>query len=157
MNQQFYDIVDTVVAEEEYELTTEEIKLEMTEQIEELFETGEYSLKELKKHVLNNLMTDDEYLLDKYDISEEELKDFKEVAHDLGWDLIKDVLERIDDIQLYKYDSEDDFVEFLLMEFQVLGEIPDKVYPYIDLKHVWNSLIRFSFTETKAGFVCTDI
>ena len=158
MQQKFYDIVDSVISEDDnFSNTTEATKLEMTDEIRELFINEDYTLSKLKKHVRDNLATNDDSYLKKYDITEEELNDFKVIAKELSWDLVKDVLERKEDIQIYDYDNEDEFVEFLLMDFLILGEIPDAVFPYIDLKHVWNALVRFSFYQTKVGFVYTEI
>jgi len=158
MQERFYDLIENVVDEnDDFSNTSYTDKINMLEEIRDLFASGDYTLVDLKKYVEQNLTTNDDFYLEKYDITEEELSDFKVIAKELSWDLEKDILERKDDIQIYDYDSEDEFVEFLLMDFLLLGEISDAVYPYIDLKHLWNSLVRFSFQQTKVGFVYTEI
>lgn len=152
-NKKFYDIVETVSLENDeiFSMIEEDTKLEMADEIEELFETGEYSMKELKQHVKENLQTNDEYLMDKFNIDEEDLIKYKDVSNEIGRELVY-TLEHKEDLSIYDMDEEE-FVLFCIEELQIFGEVPEKVIPYIDTEDVYESLLRFDFTETKHGFV----
>ena len=91
----------------------------------------------------------------KFDITENELKDFVAVADELGYDL-KYILENKDDVILYKMDF-DEFIEMLITEWQILGEVNEKALFYIDYEHVWNSLVQYDFADTSVGYVNTNI
>jgi len=160
-NQKFYDMVETVIAEN-YEMFSliendETIKLAYADELEEDFETGEYSLIDLKSNLKVNMITNQEYAEEQYGVDEETFNQFVLISKDLGWDLKNELLERADDIQIYNME-EREFVTYMIEELQILGDVPDKVMNFIDTNHVWESLLRFDFSEVpNVGYVYTSL
>ena len=156
-NQKFYDIVDTVVSENEenHSLVSEADKLEMADEIEELFESEDYTSKDLKSHVETNLKTDVEIISENSGLDENTIEKYIKAGKEEGWDT-KFINEHAEDIQLYEMEREE-FIMMLVEDLQIIGEIPEKALRYIDTDHVWNSEVRFDFSETKYGFLYTSI
>lgn len=165
-NQKFYDMVETVIAEN-YEMFSliendETIKLAYADELEEDFETGEYSLIDLKSNLKVNMITNQEYAEEQYGVDEETFNQFVLISKDLGWDLKNELLERADDIQIYNMEKQE-FVTYMIEELQLLGDVPDKALYFFAgnksvLNDVWESLLRFDFSEVpNVGYVYTSL
>jgi len=165
-NQKFYDMVETVIAEN-YEMFSliendETIKLAYADELEEDFETGEYSLIDLKSNLKANMITNQEYAEEQYGVDEETFNQFVLISKDLGWDLKNELLERADDIQIYNME-EQEFVTYMIEELQLLGDVPDKALYFFAgnksvLNDVWESMLRFDFSEVpNVGYVYTSL
>ncbi len=154
--QKIYDIAESLVAESDFkDIVGDAYILEVAQEIEEEIDGEEYSTLEIKSLARDKVDEIEDFIIDKYDITEDELKDFVAVADELGYDL-KYILENKDDVILYKMDF-DEFIEMLITEWQILGEVNEKALFYIDYEHVWNSLVQYDFADTSVGYVNTNI
>jgi len=155
-SQKIYDIVESLVAESSFrDVVGNDYILEVSEEIEEEIGSEEYSTFEIKQLVRDRVDEIQEHIIYKYDITEDELNDFIVVSDELGYDL-KYILESKDDVTIYQMDL-DEFIEMLITEWQILGEVNEKALHYIDYEDVWKSLVQYDFADTSVGYVNTNI
>lgn len=154
MKKPFLKIIEDFISEhDEYTLTDTESE-DLLQELEERFDKGDYSKRDMYEYLVQSLLTDDEKLMEAYELNEEDLHKYQVLAKELGFDLIKDILDN-EDFQLYEM-QRDEFVDMAIDELLVIGEIPEQARWYIDNEHVWSALLRFAFTETSYGIVYTD-
>lgn len=158
----FYEIVEKVIEDnyEMFSILSEDIDMK-NNYAEELFEeyknNGSIEIISTFKYLKANMITNQEYAEQEYGVDEETFNQFVLISKDLGWDLKNELLERADDIQIYNME-EREFVTYMLEELQILGEIPEKALNFIDTNHVWESLLRFDFSEVpNVGYVYTSL
>ncbi|QFR42879.1 hypothetical protein [Sulfurimonas xiamenensis] len=154
--QKIYDIVESMVAETEFEgIAGDEYILLISEEIEDELDNEESSTFEIKQMAREKINDIHEYITEKYDVTEDELEKFLIVADELGYEL-KYILEHKDEMGIYHMDL-DEFVEMSITEWQILGEVSEEALPYIDYEDVWNSLLQYDYAETSMGYVFTAI
>jgi hypothetical protein len=153
-----YELIETVIAEnnDNYSLikNNEKEKENCLYEVMEEIEAEEIeSDKDIKDIIENNLKENDEYAMDEYGLTEENYKNAVLISKELSVDL-ENIIENFNEINIYKYETEEDFVDYLVFEELIFGEISDKLKPFINKKDIWNSLLKFGFHYVpKVGFI----
>ncbi len=159
-SQKFYDMVETLITENmrTYSLILgdQTIMLAEAEALEEEFNTGEFTLKDLKHKLETNLITNQEYAQKEYGVEESRFKELELISYDLCLEL-KWCLEHNDELDTYKMDLKE-FCTYMISEVNIFGDVNEKVLNFIDYNRVWDSLLRFEYSEIpKVGYVYTSI
>jgi hypothetical protein len=162
-NQKFYDLVETFISEneEKYSLLEkdEAIKIEHADELEEMFESEDYSIKDLKEYLKDNLITNEEYAEEEFGVDIDNFGDMELIAKDLGMEL-KYVCENYESWDVFKGDLKE-FVEYMF-EIGLFKDTDEQLINMICnnqsmIEDIWERLLKYDYSEVeKLGYVFTS-